>query len=77
MRALVIASAALLSGCNDDNIYTLYKTTAEAPRLHVATFDVLASETENRSSCHQTGEVLSQHANNRFRYWCEKGRYRA
>ena len=76
MRLILIATLAL-GACSDSNVYTLYTSEAGSPRKHVATFDRDAPEAENRTNCHMTGEVLAEHVQNRFRYWCERGHFKA
>jgi hypothetical protein len=73
---------ALLIGCDDSNVYTLYRTSptvgeirGEKARIHVATFDAAQSEEYNRVNC-ETARRLFASQGVSIRYWCEKGKYR-
>jgi hypothetical protein len=74
---------ALLIGCDDSNVYTLYRTSPTIPqelhgekaRIHVATFDAAESGEYNRVNCEIAGGLFASQGVS-VRYWCEKGRYR-
>ena len=74
---------ALLIGCDDSNIYTLYRTSPTIPqelhgekaRIHVATFDAAESEEYNRVNCETARDLFASQGVS-VRYWCEKGKYR-
>ena len=79
---IAVAGVAALIGCDDSNVYTLYRTSptageihGEKARIHVATFDAAQSEEYNRLNC-ETARQLFAAEGVTVRYWCEKGRYR-
>jgi len=63
---IAVAGAALLIGCDDSNIYTLYRTSPTIPqelhgekaRIHVPTFDAAQSEEYNRLNCETARELF-------------------
>jgi hypothetical protein len=67
----------LLSCANDNNIYTLYRSsvTADNMRIHVATFDAYEDEEYNLGNCNIAKELFVKQDGVKVEYWCEKGRF--
>ena len=80
----VVAMLALAqSACDrvrlrDNNVYTLYRSSASDPvaRLHVATFDADENDAYNRGNCEVARELFQEQPSVAVRYWCEAGRVR-
>lgn len=72
----------ILNGCtpsaNDDNFYTLYRTSPidTNSRIHVATFDADEKNNYNRENCSVAQELFASQKGIITKFWCEKGRYR-
>lgn len=71
----------LLTACgaaSDDDIYTLYRSSAvlERARLHVASFDAAEGEKYNSENCQQAQELFQGQPRVTVRFWCEKGRFK-
>jgi hypothetical protein len=87
MRALPFVGAALLLGaavaCHGGKspTYTLYRTEAavgDTARIPVATFDAVDDEERyNQEGCERTRELYQIRPDNRAKFWCEAGRFKA
>jgi hypothetical protein len=62
---IAVAGVAALIGCDDSNVYTLYRSSptvgeihGEKARIHVATFDAAESEEYNRLNCETARELF-------------------
>lgn len=81
-RVCLFVVALLLSGCNEESAYTLYRNSpgsslGESARLHIATFDAYAGEDYNRQNCLIAADLFKYQPGVTVRYWCEKGRYKS
>ncbi len=74
-----------LSACDQDSVFTLYRSGVSTPeasinmddvRIHVATFDAAEGEGYNRENCDTASQLFQAQPGIKVRYWCEKGRYR-
>ena len=45
--------------------------------MHVATFDAKGDEAVNRENCDIAQDLFAEQPGFAFRWWCEKGRFRA
>jgi hypothetical protein len=74
--AVTIAVASLaLSGCQEDQVYTLYRNSPAFPnmRIHVATFDARDSSDYNNENCQTARRLFENQPGVIVRYWCERG----
>ena len=82
MKKLLISIPIILciSGCDSDNVYTLYRSSATLgggiARIHVATFDASDGQRYNMENCETAMKLFSQQPSVTVKYWCEKGRYK-
>jgi hypothetical protein len=78
---LAIVAALLVSGCNQGEVFTLYRDSrtsgGEAMRIHVATFDADDGPDYNRGNCVIAQELFQGQPGVTARYWCEKGRFKS
>jgi len=68
----------LLTGCDESEVFTLYRSSVLDPtlRIHMATFDAAEnSATYNQENCQIAADLFSQQPEVTVRYWCEKGEY--
>jgi hypothetical protein len=77
-KTLFLLILVIVTGCKDDVIYTLYRSsiTDENLRIHVATFDVKESAQYNNENCKIASELFEKQTGVRVKYWCEKGSYK-
>jgi hypothetical protein len=79
---LMPISLALLSACEGDSTYTLYRTSPvpidnpSLQRIHVATFDSYNNESYNRENCQLAAKLFQSQQGVIVKYWCEKGKYK-
>lgn len=75
---ITLSSLLLLSACNFDGTYTLYRnsTTDENMRIHVATFDAAEGNDYNSGNCDIAKNLFASQDGVKVRYWCEKGGYK-
>lgn len=73
---LLLFGAFALSGCTDNDTYTLYRNSPSFAdmRIHVASFDT--GDGENYKNCQVARELFEKQPGVTVRYWCEKGKYR-
>ena len=73
-----MAALAILAGCGDGDVYTLYRSSVVAgvERVHVATFDAKGRRDYNEGNCAIARDLFVAQPSVIVRYWCELGRYR-
>jgi hypothetical protein len=78
---LAIVAALLVSGCNQAEVFTLYRNSVtsggEAMRIHLASFDADNGPDYNRQNCEIARELFQGQAGVRTKFWCEKGRFKS
>lgn len=78
LNTLLALALFSLSGCNNDNRYTLYRASPldQAMRIHMATFDAADGEAYNQENCQIVANLMKNQPGVTVNYWCEKGPFR-
>lgn len=71
-------TALVLTGCGDDGVYTLYRSSLVpgVARIHVGTFDAEDGADYNRENCDLAAALFNAQDEIKTKFWCEAGRFR-